>query len=252
MIFAAIDIGNTNIKIGIFENDKLKTLNVFGEIDIAEDYLRSVNNLSAAAISSVAPGRTMSITNTMLNELKISPFIIDHKVKLNIKFNYERPETLGTDRICSCEGALSLLQKSGVKFKKNSYLVTSDLGTATTINIVKEGVEFTGGIIAPGLYTMVNSLFENTAQLPKVELKSYKNLIGSSTVKAIESGIINSTLGLYQAVFDHLNKELKARDIYFYMTGGNSKIIAPHLKQKFTLVEELVILGIKTIFDKNK
>jgi len=252
MIFAAIDIGNTNIKTGIFENGAFKSFNFFNNETAAKNYLKSIMDIKSAAVSSVVPGITNSILEFFNAEFLFTPYIITKDSKFNLKISYDTPETLGIDRICSCEGAVYLLNKKNKTFNSNHYTITSDLGTATTVNIVKNGNEFIGGIIAPGLFTMANSLYKNTAQLPKIEFGDYKELIGKNTIKAIESGIINSTLGLYDKTFEYLENEESAGGIDFFITGGNARHILPHLKREFSFIEELVIYGIKTIYELNR
>lgn len=251
MIFAAIDIGNTNIKTGIFEDDVFKSFNFFNDESAAKNFLRSVGKINRAAVSSVVPELTARISDFFYTEFGYTPYVITHESRFNLTINYETPETLGIDRICSCEGAVYLLKKQNVQFSPNRYTITSDLGTATTVNIVKNGNEFIGGIIAPGLFTMAGSLYKNTAQLPQIEFGDYHELIGKNTIKAIESGIINSTLGLYNITFEHLKTEKKAEQIDFFITGGNARHIIPHLKSSYVFIEELVIYGIKTIYHLN-
>lgn len=251
MIFAAIDIGNTNIKTGIFVDGEFKEFRFFPDFELAKKYILSFDKIDNCAVSSVVPNLTREFSDLFLMVYKFTPYIITINSRFNFDIDYETPGTLGIDRICSCEGALYLSERKGKKEDCNSFIVTSDLGTATTINILQSGKGFIGGIITPGLFTMANSLFKNTAQLPQIEFGDYKELIGKNTSKAIESGIINSTLGLYYMAFNHIKKELLADETDFYITGGNAKHIMPFIKHKFTYVEELIIYGIKTIFELN-
>jgi type III pantothenate kinase len=251
MIFAAVDIGNTNIKTGIFENGKLKVFRFFNSINGAESFWGSVADIKAAAISSVVPSLTKTAEAFFKSRFGFKPFIVSIEKKFNISIKYLTPETLGMDRVCSCEGALFLSEQKSVARGKNRFIITSDLGTATTVNIVNNNNEFIGGLIAPGLFTMAGSLFSNTAQLPDISFGSYAELVGRDTKTAIESGIINSTIGLYKTVLERLEEKYNSPGIDFYFTGGNARLIQPHVKFNNTLVEELVIYGIKQIFDLN-
>jgi len=251
MIFAAVDIGNTNIKTGIFEDGKLKDFRFFNSINGAESFWNSVADIKAAAISSVVPAFTEAAEAFFKSRFGFKPFIVSIENKFNISINYLTPETLGMDRICSCEGALFLSEQKNKAAGKNRFIITSDLGTATTVNIVNCNNEFIGGLIAPGLFTMAGSLFSNTAQLPDISFGSYSELVGRDTKTAIESGIINSTIGLYKNTFEYLDEKFDAAEIEFFFTGGNARYIQPHVKFKNMLVEELVIYGIKQIFDLN-
>jgi type III pantothenate kinase len=251
MTFLAIDIGNSNIKTGIFSGNTLTAFNVFGSLITFKEYFLSLKEIDKAAISSVVPLYTSEIKEFIEVNNNISPYVISHQSRFNIEIRYDTPETLGIDRICSCEGAIYLLKQKQYKNDGNHFIVTSDLGTATTVNIVKNGNGFIGGVIAPGIFTMADSLNKNTAQLPKIEFGDYKDFIGKTTMKSIESGIINSTLGLYYMTFEYLNSLDRNANIHFFITGGNAGYIIPHLKLDHIYVEELVLLGIKIICEKN-
>lgn len=250
MIFTAIDIGNTNIKIGVFINNVFTQFVFFNNLNEAESFLLQLN-LSKAAISSVVPSVTEEIKKFIKDKFGFEPFVITKESIFSFDISYETPDTLGYDRICSCEGALYVIKSKNICAQNNWFVVTTDLGTATTVNIVKNGNEFMGGIIAPGLFTMAKSLYKNTAQLPQIEFGSYSSLIGRSTEKAIESGIINATLGLYDKTIEYLKNEKSASEIFFFLTGGNAEYITNHIKGEFTFIKELVILGIKSIYDLN-
>jgi type III pantothenate kinase len=252
MNLLAVDIGNTRIKAGLFLDEVLDSVNVFYSLNELTDYIFLIKNVKHIAVSSVVPALTEELTSALKERADIIPFIITSDSRFSFSLNYDTPDSLGIDRICSCEGALECIKQNKKEFNKDYFIVTTALGTATTVNIVKNGTEFIGGAIAPGLFTMADSLSDNTARLPNVEFTSYEGVIGNNPVKAIESGIINSTLGLYYMVFENLYSQYSAQDIFFFITGGNAKYITPHLKLNYTHIDELVLLGIKAVFEKNK
>ncbi len=153
------------------------------------------------------------------------------------------------DRVCSAVGALEIATKKNI-ISKDQFLITIDLGTATTINIVSPDKQFIGGLIAPGINTMLNSLNDETAQLPLTKAGSYKGLIGSSTNSSIMSGVITSTIGLINESVNYLYRESKHFPLVF-ATGGNAKIIIPYLKHQLIYEESLVLRGLKVIYDLN-
>jgi type III pantothenate kinase len=147
-------------------------------------------------------------------------------------------------------GALELATEEKI-ISKNQFLITIDFGTATTINIVSTDGQFIGGLIAPGVNTMLNSLNEKTAQLPLPDLSSYVGLVGNSTDSSIISGVITATIGLINETVSQLNDNSNQRPPVIFITGGNSKFILPHLKHKVIFEEALVLKGLKIVYDLN-
>jgi type III pantothenate kinase len=244
-----LDIGNTNIKSALFEDDRLIELIVHSEPGKATNYLNE-STFSEAAICSVNPRVGKSLTE-IISAKGIIVFSANIKNKFNFKINYETPETLGMDRVCSCAGALEIATKKEL-LNNNQYLVTIDFGTATTINIVSPQREFIGGLIAPGISTMLKSLNEKTAQLPLPDLNSYKGIIGNSTQSSIISGVFNSTVGMISKTINHLSEISNQNMPILFATGGNAKHVLPHLKYKVLVEEALVLKGLKAIYEMNK
>ena len=244
-----LDIGNTNIKSALFENDKLiefivhpdtnKLFNFFGKSQITE-----------AAICSVNPPVEKAIRD-YISAKGIKLFRASIKDKFNLKINYETADTLGMDRVCSAVGAFSIATREKL-LTENQYLITIDFGTATTINIVSPSREFIGGLIAPGITTMLKSLNERTAQLPLPNLNHYRGLIGNSTNASIISGVVNATVGMISETINHLSSISGQIIPFIFATGGNAKHILPHLNYKVLFDEALVLKGLKVIYDLNK
>ena len=251
-MFLACDIGNTNIKTGIFDDDNLSEFNSFSDYTSLINYLKIIS-FDKAAISSVVPKTGDKLFSEILTLKKIKTFIITRSVKFNLKIVYDTIETLGIDRICSSEGAFSLFKKTNEanNYRADTYILSIDFGTATTINIIRYPGEFTGGIIAPGINMMFDMLNKKTSQLPNVNFSSYKAIIGTDTKSSIASGVLNSTLGLIEQVIKSLKSENKNINIKIYLTGGNAEKIMGYLPFEFVYERGLVLEGIKTIYDKN-
>lgn len=249
----AIDIGNSRIKSALFENISIQEINFFINVEEIVDYC-SKKKITDVAVSSVVPNTTSSFNELMMNKLKVAPLIISSKSKFNLKNEYKSPNTLGIDRLCSAEGAFYLFKQSKnfPNYSEKDFIISIDFGTATTINFVKYPGVFLGGIIAPGLKTMFDSLQKNTAQLPEVGISDFKNFIGANTKQSIASGILNSTLGLIEKTIIHLKQEYKVENIFIYITGGNAKEILSHFNANYIFEESLVLLGVKAVWDINK
>ncbi|MGE5430750.1 MAG: type III pantothenate kinase [Syntrophomonadaceae bacterium] len=249
----ACDIGNSRIKFALYDRTGLRELKTSSHDVLPLEWLKS-GNFESAAISSVVPSVTDRLYKYFLKEFQIEPFVITHESHFNLEIDYETPQSLGIDRICSAEGAFSLFKETpGFKnYNEKSFIITVDLGTATTVNIVKYNGVFSGGIIMPGIMTMANSLKVNTAQLPEISIeKDYKSLIGKNTRSSIASGILNSTLSLIENSVCCLKSEMGADVIKLYTTGGNAALIENYLKLEHVMVEDLVLRGVKSVFERN-
>ena len=243
----AIDIGNTNIKAGIFDRQKLLDHFIASNFPEIISSLGSYN-ITAASISSVVPEKTKLIYEEVKSSFDCKPFIITKNVKFNLDVNYKTPETLGIDRLCSIEGALL----SHKNLDKGTYLITIDFGTATTINIVKYPKLFIGGLISPGIKTLFQSLNIQTSQLPELTIDKYESLIGDDTLTSIASGVVNSTIGLIEKTVQSLLEFSDCEEVIVYATGGMADRLQGYLKQDIVYDKFLVLRGISAIYDLNK
>lgn len=248
----AIDIGNTNIKTGYFSDDELIENKLFDNEESFSSYLLTKPS-EPIAISSVVPHLTEKIINILKNAGSSPPFILTKDVKFNLDILYDSPESLGIDRLCSAEGAFTIYKKSPDfnNYNDKTYILSIDLGTATTINIVRYPGEFTGGIIAPGIKMMFESLNSRTAQLPNADGDYFKEFFGRDTLSSIASGVINSATGLINNAIEYLKVEMRAEELKIFITGGNASKLLPYLKFEYKFIRELVLLGVKAVYNKN-
>ena len=243
-----LDIGNTNIKSALFQGDQISEFVVHSSLENAINYSYKTD-FTEAAICSVNPSG-YQLLREKISSKNIPIFKVNSQNKFNLEIKYETPNTLGIDRICSAVGAFKIASIQNL-LSENQYLITIDFGTATTINIVSPEKEFVGGLIAPGIKTMLHSLHDNTAQLPLPDPSLYKELIGNSTNTSIISGVINATVGMISQTLNNL-KTKSDIDPVIFVTGGNSNFILSHLKYKVFYDEALVLRGLKFIYDMNK
>jgi type III pantothenate kinase len=99
---------------------------------------------------------------------------------------------------------------------------------------------------------MINSLFSNTAQLPQIDIRDYLNFIGKDTKSSIASGILNSIISLIEKAHHYLKNNFSAEDIYIYITGGNARLIQPYIKFENKLIDDLVLAGVRSVYERNK
>lgn len=248
----ACDIGNTNIKVATFDSDAISGYYNFSDLNKLFEFLLE-NKPSKLVLSSVVPALEKEISQFTKTNFNFSPFIINHKQKFNLLIEYRPLENLGIDRICSSEGALFLFKKSDDfrNYSFHSVIVTIDLGTATTINVITHPQIFKGGLIAPGVQMMLSSLSKDTALLPSVSVNDYNDIIAQDTKSSLASGVINSTLGLIDRALDRIQKIYSVEQLKIFITGGNAKNILPHFDFEFQFEKDLVLWGIKSIYDTN-
>lgn len=251
-----VDIGNTNIKIGLFEsNGKLaKSFKMSTDVKrTSDEYVALLlqllwyskideKSISGAVLSSVIPQLDYTFTNVIKYVFGVSPLIVGVGVKTGLAIKYDFPRELGSDRIITCVAAE---KQYGTPF------VLVDFGTATTYNVVNERKEFIGGAISLGLKTTIESLARCTAKLPHVELETPQKTVAQSTKKAIQSGVIFSAVGQVKYMVERITHETGLHDAKIIATGGLSQIVN-RVEPLFDFVDrELSLKGLFEIYRLN-
>lgn len=236
------DIGNTNTKIARFEDFQNYSFDI---VPTKKDYSTSLFNghIDEVVICSVVPQKTAELIGTSLLKSfelgeSINSTIISSEFDLGIEITYKTPLTLGTDRICSVVGAMEIEKSLGSKSK---LIISIDCGTATTINVLYDKT-FLGGLIAPGLNTMFDSLNKNTSQLPQLDLSFYKDIIGDDTNSSIASGVLHAASGFIEKSLNIIEDKFIEQP-FVCLTGGNSKSIMEKLNREVFYDEHLVLKG---------
>jgi len=256
----AFDIGNTNIVIGLFDGKKLtnqwrllsdnkKSVDDYA-VDIIELFLTDkVDSLKVrgCVICSVVPALTAKINEAIgkfLSEETTKKILIigDDKTRLNIDIKINNKKEVGADRIVN---ALAGYKKFG------GNLIIVDLGTATTFDVVGKNGEYLGGAIAPGINLSLKALHDMTAQLPKISLKKQKNIIGKSTIEAMNSGVYFGYISLLEGMITKIEQELGSKTTRI-ITGGLAEIFKEALKDSINYHEpELTLEGIRIVYEQN-
>jgi len=239
----AIDIGNTNITVGLF---KEKTLS--GRTKIPTNaysmYIRKIKPLLNcradlnAIISSVVP---LALARLIVELRRLSPAIsitiLGKDKKVPIKNLYKVPSEVGQDRLVNAYAVSKLY---------GAPAVVIDLGTAITYDVVNKKGDYLGGLILPGIELSLRSLYRHTALLPKVELKDSTSIIGKDTVNSMRGGILHG----FGAMSDGLAsryKKLLGKDTKIIATGGNAKLIKKYAKSIRIVDEDLTLKGLYLI-----
>ncbi|MDR0696564.1 MAG: type III pantothenate kinase [Christensenellaceae bacterium] len=252
-----LDIGNTNIKIGVVKDDQLvktwrvasdhtKTADEFGMIflDLLSSNGFSFDEVDGMIMSSVAPALNYTIEHMCVYYTKKRPIMVNSKLNLGIKINYIVPEELGADRILNAVAAHYL-------YGGPSIII--DFGSATTFGCIDKDGTFLGGAIAPGIKSSAESLTNTAAKLPRIELIRPKSVIGKTTVENMQSGIIFGFTGLVQAIVDAMKAETKCPNTKVIATGGMCELITPGAPYLVDIVDRTLSLqGLKILYDMNK
>ncbi len=234
-----MDIGNTKAKFAVFSNEG----NMEEYIVMANPGIRKVRQLHkkyqiiVGIISS-----TRNLEKEFLDKVKaLFPcYILNEQTDVPIKSEYETPRTLGRDRLAAVIAANAF-------YPKNSVLVV-DIGTCITYDIIKNGI-YKGGNISPGAYLKIKAMNRYTDKLPLVELKANKDILGKSTVKALQNGAYHGTKGEIDSFIRVFRKEFDSLKVIF--TGGDAKIFAEALNEKVIVRPYLVLEGLNEILKHN-
>ena len=251
----AIDIGNTNIKYGVFKEDVLiASFRVSSRLSRTADEYGSVlvnllsnsgimkDDISGVIISSVIPSLNYTICHMCEYFLKKTPLMIGPGVKTGLNIKTDNVKEVGADIIVNSVSAFN---------KYGGPIVVIDFGTATTFDVISKDFELLGVIIAPGIKTSLEGLVSNTAQLPMIELDAPKTVIGKNTKHCMQSGIIYGFAGLVDNILFKIKKELKLDHIQVVATGGLGEIIAKEVKNIKFVDRTLTLDGLNMIYKLN-
>ena len=236
----AIDVGNTRVKIAVFEKDKLVELFVFQKTKILSEIkeILKKHEISTGIMSNVA-----SISDSKFKKLKdlVHIQVISSFTEVPFKNLYKTPKTLGVDRIALVAGAVS-------QFSGHNILVI-DAGTCITFDFVNSEGEYLGGAISPGLKMRFNSLNYFTANLPLLEIDELTDFIGKNTKESINSGVINGAIQEIDGVINQYKK--KFLDLTVVLTGGDTNFLAKQLKSSIFANQNLLLQGLNRILIHN-
>ncbi len=255
MLFC-MDIGNTNIVLGVAEKDKvLQHWRIRTEKEITADELAIlVNNLFQASqvdfhdvtdmiISCVVPPLLSTIEEFAEKYFHIKPLIVGPGIKTGMPIRYDNPKEVGADRIVNAVAAYE---------KYKSALVIVDFGTATTFDYVSADGAYMGGAIAPGVLISCEALFQKASKLPRVEIFARpKSVIAKDTISSMNVGIIYGYAGLVDGIVNRMKKE-SGEELTVVATGGLAPIIC-EVSETIDHVEEFLTLeGLMIVFKRNK
>lgn len=252
----AVDIGSSTVVMGLINNSELiasrKTVTDISELEVnykeeiktlLKSHSISESKIEGAIISSVVPLLTDILREAVCDIFKLEPITVNSESITGIDIITDNPSQLGSDRIADATAGIN---------EYGAPLMIVDMGTATTISIINQDKQFLGGLILPGVRTSLNSLINNTSQLPRIKLGTpSERIIGTNTVSSIENGIVYGTAaqidGLIQRISDELDFDPK-----IIATGGNAGAVIPYCKSKIIYDKNLLLKGLYIIYKNEK
>jgi type III pantothenate kinase len=259
-----IDIGNTNITLGVFalqkkksvpgpiriwrlETDKSKTSDEYGiklldMFHYAGTHLVRAEDITHVAAAGVVPSLESVFNEVVGKYFGRKTFWVSSKNKKAVKVHYGDPMEVGADRLANVAAAFNMFRKPAIVI---------DFGTATTFDCVNNKGEYIGGVIAPGPNIAAEALAKRTAKLPMINIVKPSKVIGNSTVECIQSGIYHGYVGLIKEILAQVRRVMKGSPVVI-ATGGLAGLIVSDIKEVKRVVPELTLEGIRIIWEKNR
>jgi type III pantothenate kinase len=251
----AIDIGNTNLTLGLYEGEKLGAhwrlatdhnrmpdeygLQFLGLLQNAGKTIRDITGISLA---SVVPPLTGRVVQACREYLKQEPLVVDAGVKTGIKIRYEDPKAVGADRVCDAVAVMKLY---------GGPACAVDFGTATTFNAITKDGEYLGGAIMAGVNLAAEALYTRAAKLPRIDLQRPPSVIGRNTVHAMQSGLLFGYVSMVEGMVTRFRSELGS-DMKVVATGGLAEVIAGETKVIDIIAPWLTLEGLRLIWELNR
>jgi type III pantothenate kinase len=249
-----IDAGNTNTSLGVYRGSDLVahwrlTTNRARTVDEYGVHARNLFALAgfdfkaidAIAIASVVPPLNYTLKTMAETYFHLTPLFVDHTSDSGIKILYEPAADVGADRIVDAVAAV---------YKYGAPCIVVDFGTATTFNAINGDSEYVGGAITPGIMISSDALFERTAKLPRVDIKRPQNVIGSSTIAAMQSGLYHGYAGLVDGILRKMLTELEGSPRVI-ATGGLARLIATGSEFIEFVDETLTLEGLRLVYERS-
>lgn len=253
MLFA-IDVGNTNITVGLFDGDNLvntfrmttgisRTSDEFGMAfgDWLQIHGMKLEDIDAVIIASVVPKVMHSLTSSIIKYFHINPIIVAPGVKTGINVQIPNPKALGADRLVDAVAAYELY---------GGPVIVVDFGTATTHDLVLDGGLFHSGVTSPGIRLAANALWTGAAKLPEIEIAKPDTILAKDTVTSMQAGVFYGYIGQTEYIIKKMKEEANLPDIKVVATGGLGKLISENTDVIDVYDANLTLQGLRLIYEK--
>ena len=249
-----IDVGNTNITVGVFEEDEIKatfrmttkmprTSDEYGMLllNLLEQNEIEPKDIDDAIVASVVPNVMYALESAIVKYLHISPIFIEPGIKTGIRIAIDNPKQVGADRIVDAAAAYGLY---------GGPVLVLDFGTATTYDLIDANGTFITGITAPGIQTAAKALWEEAAKLPEIEIRKPDSIMAKDTITSMQAGLIFGQVGQTEYIIRKIKEESGLKDIKVVATGGLGKIIVSETTEIDIFDPTLTLKGMLLIYKK--
>ena len=250
-----IDVGNTNTSLGVFDGESLvshwrmatvryRTADEYGVLARQMFSLAGIDykEIKAVVVASVVPPLNQTMDRMAENYFNHKAIFVDNRTYTGLTIKYEPPSDVGADRIVDAVAAVA---------RYGAPCIVVDFGTATTFDAINSAGEYLGGVITPGITISSDALFTRAAKLPRVEIKEPPQVIGSSTVGSIQSGLYYGYAGLVDGILRRMIKEL-GKNTRVVATGGLASLIAKASELIESVDDTLTLEGLRLIYERRK
>lgn len=251
----ALDVGNTNVTVGVFTGEELKATWRFAtDVErladeyavliltlLAHDHLKA-EEINEAVMACVVPDLEPVFQNLCRRYFGVKPLTISAGIRTGLRILYDTPRDVGADRVADAVAAIH---------QYGPPLIVVDLGTATVFDAINREGDYLGGALAPGLGIAAEALFQRAAKLYRVELKRPQSPIGRNTIAAMQAGILFGYVGLIEGIVARMKQEL-GEDAKVVATGGYAQVIAEETDVIDTVDPNLTLNGLRMIYEMNR
>ncbi len=250
-----IDIGNTNLTLGLYEGDKLgahwrlatdhnRMPDEYGLqfLGLLQNAGKTLDEITGVSLASVVPPLTGRVIQACREYLKQEPLVVDAGIKTGIKVRYEDPRAVGADRICDAVAVMKLY---------GGPACVVDFGTATTFNAITKDGEYLGGAITAGINLAAEALYTRAAKLPRIDLQVPPSVIGRNTIHAMQSGLLFGYVSMVEGMVARFRSELGS-DMKVIATGGLAEVVAKETKVINVIAPWLTLDGLRLIWELNQ
>ncbi len=250
----AIDVGNTETLIGVFDGDELRwhwrmatrpdrtadelALLFGGFLEL--EGLSFDQEITGVSLASVVPRQTQALRDMVPRYFGFPPIVVEPGTKTGMPILYDNPKEVGADRIANAVAANA---------RYGAPVIVVDLGTATNFDVVSANGEYLGGVLAPGLQVSADALFARTARLPRVELVPPRSVVAKTTVESLQAGLIYGTVDMIDGLVERIQKDVGVGEVI--ATGGLAPIVAGESRTVTQHEPWLTLEGLRLIFELN-